>query len=277
MIEEFSGTIGSGKSYHALERITDALHKGLHVIANFPLTFTDKQIAAGWADRYMFVDDRYFMGVKGIRLLMDVSRAQGWDEDEREGLCLVVIDEATNFFPKEDSAKPEQKLWKSFFTQTRKLGYDFILIDQDDASLNKTISKCIEYNIKHRKANNIFPFSILTRFGITIFFYNIYWKQQRVRLKSESSIFIKRLAKMYKSKKMFANLDGELDKFINEFNKVSDEKLPPMLFGNCHPGYEIVESGDGWGPPREGPGAALEEIASQEVDAHEQEDQCLLA
>ncbi|WP_248549763.1 zonular occludens toxin domain-containing protein [Paenibacillus odorifer] len=256
VITMFSGTIGSGKSYHALEEIIEALDKGKYVIANFPLNFAPNHVAKGWADRYMYVDDRYFQGVKGIRMLLELSRRMGWDEDEREGLCHVFIDEATNFFPKEDNSKPEQKLWKTFFTQSRKLGYDFTLILQDDNSINKTIGKCIEYDVKHRKANNIFPFSLLNMFKVTIFFYNVYWKQQRVRLRSDTSMFSKRIGKLYHSKKMFANLDADLDKIMNEMKDLSDEELPPTEFGNCTPNEEVDV---GWGPNGAGTNVELEE------------------
>ncbi len=144
---------------------------------------------------------------------------------------MVVIDEATNYFPREDSTKPEQRLWRSFFTQSRKLGYDFILIVQDDQRMNKTIGKCMEYDVKHRKANNIFLFSLLNILHITIFVYVSYWKQQRTRLKSSSSIFVGRLAKMYNTKKMFANFDEQLDKFMK--TETSDSNLYPAYFGNC--------------------------------------------
>lgn len=256
MISMYSGTIGSGKTYHAIEVIIEALDKGKHVIANFPLKFSPANVKRGWAERFMYVDDRYFMGVKGIRLLIDLARRMGWDQDEREGLCLVVIDEATNYFPKEDNSKPEQKLWKSFFTQTRKLGYDFILIVQDDSSINKTVGKCIEYDVKHRKANNVFPFSLLTKLNIVIFYYNTYWKQQRIRLRSEGTIFVKRLAKMYETKKMFANLDVQLDRFINDLKDLEDEELPDAVFGNCTPSADRAARATGWGPSGEGPSGA---------------------
>lgn len=234
MISMYSGTIGSGKSYHALEDIVLALDKGKHVIANFPLTFSDGQIRRGYAERFMYLDDRYLMGVSGIRQLLDISRRHGWDEAEEEGLCLVIIDEATNYYPREDGTKPEQRMWRTFFTQSRKLGYDFILIVQDDQSINKTIGKCIEYDVRHRKANNIFPFKLLNIFKIIVFVHVTYWKQQRTRLKSSSTVFVKRLAKMYKSKKMFANFDEQLDVFIRALPE--GEELPPAYFGNCGPG-----------------------------------------
>ncbi|MFD3274585.1 zonular occludens toxin domain-containing protein [Paenibacillus dendritiformis] len=257
----YSGTIGSGKSYHALEDIVATLDKGKYVIANFPLQFSPGQIRRGYADRFMYMDDRYLMGVAGIRQLLDISRRHGWDEAEEEGLCLVVIDEATNYFPKEDNTKPEQRLWRTFFTQSRKLGYDFILIVQDDNSINKTIGKCIEYDVKHRKANNIFPFRLLNLFRITVFVHVTYWKQQRQRLKSSSTLFVKRLASMYQSKKMFADFDGQLDEFIKS---VPSSEIPPAFFGNCKPEAEPDGGGlaNGRGPEGEGPDSEAPTVAA---------------
>ncbi|MCY9543468.1 zonular occludens toxin domain-containing protein [Paenibacillus alvei] len=241
----YSGTVGSGKTYHAVEDIVDALNKGKYVIANFPLVFNARQVKRGIADRFMYLPDEHLMGVTGMKMLLDVSREHGWDQDEKEGLCLVVIDEATNYFPREDNTKPEQRLWRTFFTQSRKLGYDFVLIVQDDQSINRTISKCIEYDVKHRKANNIFPFSLLSFLKITIFVHVTYWKQQRTRLKSGSTIFVKKLSEMFATKKMFANFDGQLDVIMKSVNT---DELPSACFGNCRPD-EDVDSGRG---PREG-------------------------
>jgi len=251
MIEMFSGTIGSGKSYHALERIVGALAKGKHVIANFPLDFPPGMIRKGYADRFMYLDDRFLMGQSGVGILLRLSKQMGWMDSEREGECLVVIDEATNYFPKEDATKPEQRLWRTFFTQSRKLGYDFILIVQDENSINKTIGKCIEYDIKHRKANNIFPFRLLP---ITIFFYVTYWKQQRARLKSETSVFVKKFARLYSHKRLFADLDQKMDIRM-------DDDIPVPEFGNCKPGRQVAGA-IGRGPEGEGPDCAgdLQEV-----------------
>lgn len=266
MISMYSGTIGSGKTYHAIEDIVEALSKGKYVIANFPLKFSPGQINRGWADRFMYVDDRYLMGRSGIKLLLETSRAYGWDVSEKEGECLVVLDEVTNYFPKEDASKPEQRLWRTFFTQTRKLGYDFILILQDENSINKTIKKCVEYDVKHRKANNIFPFKLLSIFRITIFFYVTYWCQQRTRIKSSSSIFVKRLSKMYDTKKMFFDLDAQLD--LGDQEDVA--KYFPAHFGNCKPRIkeEAPESGS---EGRRGPFGEVPALAPDVGDAHETE------
>lgn len=44
--------------------------------------------------------------------------------------------------------------WIKFFTQHRKLGYNFIVISQSDRMIDKQIRSLFEYEIKHRKVNN---------------------------------------------------------------------------------------------------------------------------
>jgi hypothetical protein len=230
MISEYVGTLGSGKTYHSIESIIEHLEKKKPVIANFELNFTAGQIRRGLADLFMFIPDNFLYGTDGIALLIKISLENGWNLRDDEGYCLVVLDEVSDYYPREDAAKPLQKFWAKFLRNSRKFNYDFIFILQDEFSINKTISKCIEYSIKHRKANNIFPFSILNRFPkfmrVTIFWYITYWKQQKQRLRSDSSIYIKAYGNMYNTKKIFSGLDEEI--------KIDYTGVIP-IFGNCNP------------------------------------------
>ncbi|WP_164685075.1 zonular occludens toxin domain-containing protein [Brevibacillus reuszeri] len=222
MIWQYVGTIGSGKSYHALEKIVEYLGKGKHVIANFPLSFPPYMVRKGYADRFLFLPDHLLEDERAISFLLKTSKDMGFNEGE--GNCLVVIDEAGNYFPPDKSTSPLQKYWNKFFTQSRKLGYDFILVMQDDKQINRTIRACCEYEIKHRKANNIFPFSMLP---FTIFMYVTYWKQTRERLSSESSLFVKKFSSLYDTHKLFGSLEDSL-----EFDQAFAVDLH---WGNCRP------------------------------------------
>lgn len=236
-IEQYTGTIGSGKSYHALERIIDALRKGKHVIANFPLNFPEGMIKRGYAERFMYIPDDHLMGAEGVIRLYQLSMKKVYKEDDlfkevhqfygEESQCLVVIDEAGNYFDPIHYSSPEQMLWRKFFTQSRKMGYDFILVSQIDRQVNKTIRGCVEYEVKHRKANRVAPFKWLP---FTIFMYITYWKQQRERLGSESSIFVKKFSELYNTHELFGNFDKDIELGVNMNQlKVNFE------FGNCIP------------------------------------------
>lgn len=228
MIETYLGTIGSGKSYHALEKIVATLKKGKYVVSNFPLNFTEGMVNRGYADRFMYVPDEFLMGEEGVAFLYELQKKMNFYDEGGEGYCLVVIDEAGNYFPPEDNSKYSTKMWKLFFTQSRKMGYDFLLICQDDNSqINKTIRKCVEYRVVHRKANNVFPFKLLP---FTLFMYVTYWAQQRERLSSESSIYVKSFGQLYDTSMMFGTID---EKFDIDFAKLQQKLGFALDFGNC--------------------------------------------
>lgn len=243
MIEQYIGTIGSGKSYHALERIVDHLKKGGYVIANFPLNFSPGQIRKGWADKFLYLDGELLEGEVGVSSFLYLSRK--YEFNEFTNLCLVVLDEAGGLYPPDQSTSQTQKLWKDFFKQSRKLGYDFILIMQDETEINRTITKCVEYKVVHRKANSIFPFSLLP---FTIFMHITYWKQSRTRLKSGSTIFVKSFSRMYDTHQKFGKLRKAPstleDIIIQEYN---------LEFGNCKPRPE-PDAVPGGTAQAEGPG-----------------------
>lgn len=229
MIKSYFGTIGSGKSYHALEDIIEALGKGKYVVANFPLNFTEAMIKKGYSDKFMYVPDEFLMDINGISFLFQLQKNENFYKLYGEGACLVVIDEAGNYFPPEDNGKYSNRLWKTFFTQSRKMGYDFLLICQDDQSqINKTIRKCVEYRVAHRKANSVFPFKLLP---FTLFMYVTYWAQQRDRLSSSSSIYVKRFGALYNTEMMFGGIE---EKFDLDLDQLKSELGFSLEFGNCH-------------------------------------------
>lgn len=228
MIEQFTGTIGSGKSYHALERIISALDKGLHVISNFPLNFNaaPKLKKNESYKRYMYVPDDYLMGMSGVAFLYNTAKEHFF---EKESQCLVVIDEAGNYFPPEDNADPVQRAWKMFMTQSRKMGYDFILVSQTDRQINRTIRACVEYEVVHRKANRVAPFKWLP---ITVFMYINYWtsgKARKERLGAETAFYFKRIGALYDTHQMFGGFDTDMA--LVDFGASYDGLQ--IAFGNC--------------------------------------------
>ncbi|MEK5217810.1 zonular occludens toxin domain-containing protein [Psychrobacillus sp. FSL H8-0487] len=229
MIETYLGTIGSGKSYHALEKIIETLGKGKYVVANFPLNFTQAMIRKGYADKFMYVPDDFLMDIDGVAFLFQLQKKEDFYKLYGEGGCLVVIDEVGNYFPPEDNGKYSTKLWKTFFTQSRKMGYDFLLICQDDLSqVNKTIRKCVEYRVEHRKANHVFPFKLLP---FTLFMYVTYWGKKNQRLNSSSSIYVKRFGSLYNTEMMFGGIEETFDL---DLDKLKAELGFSLEFGNCH-------------------------------------------
>ncbi|MCL6664548.1 zonular occludens toxin domain-containing protein, partial [Paenibacillus amylolyticus] len=187
-----------------------------------------------YADRFLFLPDTYLEDSSGVAIFLHL--AEKYNFDEFDNLCLVVLDEAGDVFPPDRAAAEDQRLWKNFFKQSRKLGFDFILIMQDETEVNKTIARCMEYKIVHRKANNIFPFSLLP---FTIFIHITYWKQSRTRLKSGSTIFSKQFSKLYDTHQLFGSLkkvEPLMDLAQFEFD---------LRFGNCRQEPELVGGSGG--------------------------------
>lgn len=203
MIYLYSGTPGSGKSYHAVAVIAHKLGRRdkNRVIANFPLT--GKKITP----RFEYWDNSEIC----ISRLMEYAR-----EHHRlgvEGQTLVVIDEAQCIFNSRDwngkgvlhaalKRQPDSRMdWIKFFSQHRKFGYNVILIAQSDKMLDKQIRSLIEYDVKHIKMNNGFFFFLPTSFLAVE-----KWYGQRMKLGQEVIWYRKRVAAMYDSYALFDTL-----------------------------------------------------------------------
>lgn len=203
MIYLYSGTPGSGKSYHAVAVIAHKLGRRdkNRVIANFPLT--GKKITS----RFEYWDNSEIC----ISRLMQYAR-----EHHRlgvEGQTLVVIDEAQCIFNSRDwngkgvlhsalKRQPDSRMdWIKFFSQHRKFGYNVILIAQSDKMLDKQIRSLIEYDVKHIKMNNGFFFFLPTSFLAVE-----KWYGQRMKLGQEVIWYHKRVAAMYDSYALFDTL-----------------------------------------------------------------------
>ena len=205
MIYLYSGTPGSGKSYHAVCDVWNKLGRKDRnlVIANFPLALTGDR-----AQRFTYLDNPEIT----IDRLMQHAR----DHHRRgvEGQTLVVIDEAQCIFNSRDwngkgivhaalKKNPDTRMdWIKFFSQHRHLGFNFILIAQSDKMIDKQIRVLIEYDVKHLKINNGF-FAFLP---FTAFLAVERWYGQQMRLGSHCIRYRKKIARLYDSYALFDSL-----------------------------------------------------------------------
>lgn len=195
MIWLFSGTPGSGKSYHAVYDINTKVRKKKNnkVIANFPLFFKDSQRK----ENFIYIDNSDLT----INYLTDYAiqnHVQGV-----EGQTLVVIDEAQILFNSRDwgTNSGKRMAWIKFFSQHRKYGYNFIMIAQFDRMIDKQIRSLIEYEVAHMKMNNFFMFLPLT------FFLCIErWYGQKMKTGHLVIPYRKKIANVYNSYGLF---DGQ--------------------------------------------------------------------
>lgn len=197
----YTGTPGSGKSFHAAKEIVRCLKRSCGLICNFPIN-----------EHYVRKPKAHVEYWDNSELTAErlVAYALEHHKIGKEGQTLVVIDECQIIFNCRDFGRKDRNAWVTFFSQHRKLGFNVLLITQSDRMLDKQIRALVEDEVKHRKLNNYgfggFFLSLLT-FGRTWFIAITYWYGGN-KLKLYSSVFpyYKRLGNVYDSYKLFSDM-----------------------------------------------------------------------
>lgn len=199
----YTGTPGSGKSYHAARDIVKRLQIGGGLIANFPV---DEDYVKKRKTRVEYWDNSE---LTAERL---VAHALEHHKIGKEGQTLVVIDECQIIFNCRDFGRKDRNAWVQLFAQHRKLGYNFILITQADRMIDKQIRCLVETEVKHRKLNNYgIGGRILGLFtGMSTWFVAIeYWYGgNKLRLGKQMFRYQKKYEKVYDSYRLFADMAG---------------------------------------------------------------------
>lgn len=143
MIILYTGTPGSGKSYHATSQVWNLTKKHINVIANFMINLPEKQ------QPYF-----YFMDNKQIKTRKLIEFAKEHHKENREGQTCIILDEAGIMFNSKTSSDKQRDDWIKFFSQHRKFGFDIIMIAQNDRMLDRQVRAQIEYQYLHRKLQN---------------------------------------------------------------------------------------------------------------------------
>lgn len=193
MIFLYSGTPGSGKSYHAVADIAAKLRRREKngVIANFPLLTDQIKRCKG---KFTYLDNSEIT----VPYLTDYAAAN--HVQGVEGQTLLVIDEAQCLFNSREWASGVARMdWIRFFSQHRKLGYNVILIAQYDRMLDRQIRCCVEYEYSHLKINNGVRW-----LPITMFLCVERWYGQKMKLSSTFIRYRRKVARLYDSYAMFA-------------------------------------------------------------------------
>lgn len=144
MVILYTGTPGSGKSYHATQLVHRATKRNTYVIANFVVNLPKEH------QKHFF----YFLGDKQFTVdnLLKFSREHL--EPNKESQAIIIIDEAGTMFNSTTSKPKFIENWLKFFSLHRKLGFDVILISQNDRMIDRQIRGNIEYHYIHRKLSN---------------------------------------------------------------------------------------------------------------------------
>ena len=125
-----------------------------------------------------------------------------------EGQTMVIIDECQIIFNCRDFGRKDRGAWVTLFSQHRKLGFNFILITQNDRMLDKQIRALVETEVRHRKLNNYgFGGLLISLTGMTWFVAIEYWYGgNKLMLSKQIFAYHKKYSKVYDSYKLFSDM-----------------------------------------------------------------------
>ncbi len=204
MITLYTGTPGSGKSYHAAREIVTWLRSGRPLIANFPVNAEAakkkcKAKAEYWDNSELSADR--LVAYHKAHLKFGV-----------EHQCLVVIDECQVIFNCRDFGRKDRNAWVQLFSQHRKLGFDFILITQADRMMDKQIRNLVETEVRHRKLNNYglggVILSLFTGFSAWFVALEYWYGGNKLLLGKTIFRYNKKYEKVYDSYRLFFDVAG---------------------------------------------------------------------
>ncbi len=221
MIHLYSGTPGSGKSFHATARIFNRLRSRRDVICNYPvnldncsysfLGFWLKRIFKKYRPRRCRLGNFTYLDNARLTVPFLKEYAREHHKKGKESQTLVVIDECGIMFNPRTFTQADRMEWIQFFSLHRHYGYDFILISQSDRMVDRQIRSFFEYDHKHRNVGNFKLFGkLLSLFcGGSLFIDVTVFYCIREKVSSEFFHFSKRIASLYDSFLMYGGDDGE--------------------------------------------------------------------
>lgn len=227
VISLYSGTVGSGKSFHAVELGLQWVSRGKYVIANYPIKVPDGK----WYYKRFNVIRKYYNNQNknwifndeiSVPYLISKSIEMGWIGKESQ--CMLQIDEAGIPFNSRSWAVDQEKRngWIKFFSLSRKLGYDVVLVAQHNRMLDRQIRDLLEYDVQHLKANNSFFLRFLSAFKITLFMYVYRWHGTKVKANLRFGRYKKSIANRYDTMRLF-----NMDELIEAIKKIYEGKIMP--------------------------------------------------
>lgn len=106
----------------------------------------------------------------------------------------------------------ERKKWIKFFSQSRKFGYDCILVAQDERMIDRQIRAAAEYRVMHRLANRFSYFKLLP---FKLFFYVAFWSGGTFRGLLSMDFLLPWVANRYDTMRLF-----DIQKIIDDLECV---------------------------------------------------------
>jgi len=225
MIYFYSGTPGSGKSLSAAYKLIDTLNRKKNVIANFPINlsyFKKRKIGD-----FLYLDNQQLTPAALRSYAIQHHRAH------REGQTLIIIDECAIMFNSRQWDRADRAQWILFFQEHRKLGFDILLIAQQDRMIDRQIRGFVESEYKHRAIKNYKNFGFILSWLTGGLFCRIeYWYGTSLKCGSEFFFINRKKAAIYDTYKFFGE-DPSADK-KNSCQKIDGNSDLPRVAGAAH-------------------------------------------
>ncbi|MGL5550652.1 MAG: zonular occludens toxin domain-containing protein [Culicoidibacterales bacterium] len=188
MISLFTGNCGSGKSLYSAKRIEANLKKR-KVLANFTCNTE--------SENFTYVNNNQ------LSYTYLLKYARDHHEQNKESQTLLIIDEAQIIFNSRDFRHPDRLKFLEFFAQHRKLGFDILIITQQDNAIDKQIRNLVDVHTNFVKLNN---FSFLWWLPTSVFMRAE--KHYASNLGRTTSVFLynKKYSEFYNTFYLFENI-----------------------------------------------------------------------
>lgn len=224
MVYLWTGTPGSGKSYHAANLIFQRMQNGQRTICNFDIDRVIAQTTKKGYKDYMAIRDEceknkqnipkdklkgldyfnkkgryYYVMTEYLKPELFYYFAAKFHERRAEHQTMVIIDEASILFNARESTHKSRMDWIKFFQCHRHYGYDIILITQKDRMIDRQIRGLVDYEVQHRDVRN-YRFTgrvISALFGGHLFIAVQVYYGFREKIGQEFYLFNKRIANIY--------------------------------------------------------------------------------
>lgn len=203
MIYLYTGTPGSGKSYHVAKDIFFYLSHGRNIITNFEID--ESMITSKKRGRFTCLHDEQITieYLRNYALEYHRTNARG---QLIEGQTYLIIDECQRMFNCRSWNDKERQQWCTFFCEHRHFGFHVILVTQMDRLVDRQIRSLAEYEIKHRKINNFGKGGFLVTLfciGRPVFVAIEYWYGAKERCGSTLMLGRNKYFSFYDSYKLF--------------------------------------------------------------------------
>lgn len=246
MISFYSGTPGSGKSFHMAKDIWFKLRMGRNIIStvNIDIDMVSKNGKKRIGD---------FVYIPILELNPEFFYRYAYENHSKgkEGQTTIIIDEAQIIFNPREFQRKDRADWILFFTKHRHLGYHIIMTSQFDRLIDRQVRCLFEYEVKHRKINN---YGLLFLLPWTFFACIEYWYGNKLVISRRFMRFKKKTAAIYDSYVMFDDFLSEQVANINT-NISATAELPEVNNKSEDVATETTtirvkeEDEDGWEPP----------------------------